>query len=463
MAMLRKLPLRRRVRRWLGSLFHEARQLERRRRRRYAAGVVLVCGIAAGGGFLIAGNGGSSVGPGDHRVPPLVSSLALPKGGDYFSLAVVGGSVIVSGGPEGSLFPSGSTTSLSHDRAVGTCDAATVEPGTLKLGHVTHANCGDPALYREQVLAVSYLTQPPASRTGGLGEFAVRIAHVDPAARDGYTLGPIVMTYPQCSDCDAQWIYGGGSLWLYDAYNGSLSRPHGELLRVSDATGIVAQRWAIPQNPRELLAVDADGLWFAGSVEGGEPLHTPASQMVRYESLYRVTPDASAPVPVFKIPSGRALWLVAVGHTVWLEADHERTRSTLWRLQGPDARPVAHGRYPADSDQGADIGEAPPTHAGNAAIGIYYVTSPAYTSPLNAPQQIIRLSPDAAKQQTVATVPAPPNGDSYGIGPPGVALGRTFYFLDPAELDYPGSDRAPTVQGHGLLYRVTQGKPPGPQ
>jgi hypothetical protein len=126
---------------------------------------VLVCGIASGGGFLIAGTDGSSTGPGDHRVPPLVSSLALPKAGDYFSLAVVGGSVIVSGEPEGSLFPSGSTTSLSDDRAVGTCDAATVEPG--KLGHVRHANCGDPALYGEQALAVSYLAQPPASRADG--------------------------------------------------------------------------------------------------------------------------------------------------------------------------------------------------------------------------------------------------------------------------------------------------------
>jgi hypothetical protein len=271
------------------------------------------------------------------------------------------------------------------------------------------------------------------------------------------------MTYPQCSDCDAQWVYGDGSLWLYDTYNGSLSRPHGELLRVSDATGTVVQRWAIPQNPRELLAVDADGLWFAPSVEGGEPLHTSTSQIARYESLYRVTPGARAPVPVFKIFSGRAHWLVATGHTVWLEADGERSRSTLWRLQGPDATPTALGQYPARSAQGGDIGEAPPTHAGNAAIGIYYVTSAAYTAPVNAPQQIIRLSPDAAKEQTVATVPAPPDGDSYGTGPPGVALGRTFYFLDPPILDYQSGDRPPIVQGHGVLYRVTPRESPRPR
>lgn len=120
-----------------------------------------------------------------------------PEGGRLLLARRLGGHVIISGGPEGSLFPTGSTTSLLYDRAVGTCDAATIEPGKLELGHVAHANCGDPALYGEQVLAVSYLTQPPASRANGLGEFAVRIAHVDTAARNGYTLGPIVMTYPQ--------------------------------------------------------------------------------------------------------------------------------------------------------------------------------------------------------------------------------------------------------------------------
>ena len=189
--------------------------------------------------------------------------------------------------------------------------------GTLRLGDVRHANCGDPALYGEQVLAVSYVAQP-ASRTRGVGEFAVRIAHVDPAARDGYTLGPVVMTYQQCSDCSAQWIYGDGSLWLYG---------HGELLRVSDTSGKVVQRWAIPPNPRELLAVDADGLWFAPSVEGGFPIHTSASQLIRYESLYRVTPGAKTPARVFEIPGGSALWLVAAGHAVWLESGGPRSRS----------------------------------------------------------------------------------------------------------------------------------------
>jgi hypothetical protein len=456
MATMLKPSPQRRVRHALNSLFREAWRLERRRRRRYAAGILLACGIACAGGFLIANDqGGASTAPGDHPIPPPVSSLALPRAGDYFALAVVGGRVIVSGGPEGSLFPSGSTTSLSHGRAVGTCDAATVDPGTLKLGRVTHANCGDPALYGERVLAVSYLAQP-VSRTRGLGEFAVRIAHVDPGARDGYALGPIVMTYSQCSDCSAQWIYGDGSLWLYDG-------PSGELLRVSATTGKVMQRWTIPQGWQELLAVDADGLWFAPSVVGGEPSRTPASQTARYQSLYLVTPGARAPRRGFKIGAGGARWLVAAGHTVWLAANHAQNGSTLWRLHGPNATPTFHGVYPRDADQGVDIGPAPSTHAGNAAIGIYYVANPGYGSPASGSQQVIRLSPDSAKQQTVATVPAPPDVGSYGPQPPAVALGRSFYCLDPPLLNYPGADRPPIVQGQGVLYRVAPRGSPRPR
>jgi hypothetical protein len=432
-------------------LFREARRLERRRRQRYAAATLLACAIAGGGGFLIANDaGGAGAKSGDHPLSPLVSSLKLPQKGDYFALAVVDGRVIVSGGPTGSQFPSGSTTSLSDGRAVGTCDSATVEPGTLELGHIMHANCGDPALYDERVLAVSSLAQP-VSRTRGLGEFGVRIAHVDPGARDGYTLGPVVMTYPQCSDCSAQWIYGDGSLWLYAAYHGGLSRSYGELLRVSGATGNVVEHWAIPQNPRELLAVNADGLWFAPSIEGGYPLHTSASQRISYQSLYRVTPGARTPVRVLTIRPGGAYWLVAAVHTVWLE-----TRGgVLWRIQGSNGTPTMLGRYPANGNEGADIGETPATHAGNAAIGVYFVSSSGFYSGVSAPEQIVRLSADAAKQQTVAQVPAPPEGDSYAEAPPAVALDRSFYFLDPPLLDYRAGDKTPIVQGQGILYRVT--------
>jgi hypothetical protein len=453
MATMLKPSVDRRVRRWLGTLFREARRLERRRRLRYAAAVVLACGIASGGGFLIANHGESPPGSGGHPAVPLVSSLALPKVGDYFTLATVGDRIILSGGPDGSLFPSGSTTSLSDGRAVGTCDAVTVEPGTLKLGPVAHANCGDPALYGQQVLAVSYLV-PPVS----VGEFAVRIAHVDPGSLDGYTLGPVVMTYPQCSDCSAQWIYGDGSLWLYDSYDGTTNTAvlHGELVRIS-STGRVAQRWAIPGMTRALLAVNSEGAWLAPSIESGTPDHASRSQIPRYQSLYRITPGARTPGPVLNT-GGAARWLVAAGDTVWLEtgySNHGTNPYKLWRLQGENTHPTLLGHYPTNADESADLGESPPTHAGNSTIGIYYVTSPAYYSDPNTAQQIIRLSPNTATQRTFASMPPPPHGDTPSEGPPGVALGRSFYFLDPPLLDYPSRNRAPIVEGRAVLYRAT--------
>lgn len=162
-------------------------------------------------------------------------------------------------------------------------------------------------------------------------------------------------------------------------------------------------------------------------------------------------------MPVFNT-GGSARWLVAAGDTVWLEtgyANHGTNPYKLWRLQGVSARPTLLGRYPANADESADLGESPPTHAGNSTIGIYYVTSAAYESSVNEPQQIVRLSPNTPAQRTFARVPAPPDGDSYGEGPPSVALGRSFYFLDPPLLDYPGENRPPIVEGRAVLYRAT--------
>ena len=103
---------------------------------------------------------------------------------------------------------------LADGRAVGTCDAATVDPRTLAIGLVKKANCADPTLYGQRVLALTYFSRHVASDGGAM--LAVRIAHADAAARDGYTLGPVVNTYQQCSDCQAAVIYGDGSLWIYN-------------------------------------------------------------------------------------------------------------------------------------------------------------------------------------------------------------------------------------------------------
>ncbi len=444
MATQLKPPSRRSPLRAIQALFQEARQLERRRRHRYAAIVVVACGLVVAAGSLIPGGGNGSRARADGRPAQVgVASAGLPSAGDYFSLAAVNGHLLVAGGPQGSLFPSGTTT-LVDGRAQGTCDASTVNPATLKLGPVRHGNCGDPALYGERVMAISYLDRgiPPG---GGVATFAVRIARVDPTARDGYTLGPIVMSYPQCSDCGAEWIYGDGSLWLYD--NVTTSRhPGSELLRVSATTGVVRQRWRVPYFTRVLLAVDADGLWFAPSNESSSApnLHPTAAQKRAYQSLYRVTPS-SRPVEVLDIRT--AFWLVASAHTVWVDAGDPPNDFQLWRLQGRSATPTLLGHYPRNSSQGAEFGAGLPTYAGNAAIGIYYVINE------TARQQIIRLSPTTATEQTVANVKAPPTVSQYSRQPPAIALGRAFYFLDPPTLSYNTGGTA-VISGTAVLYRV---------
>lgn len=86
----RKLPLRVRIRRALGSLFEEARKLERRRRRRYLAAAVLVCAAAGGGGFLLAGGArGSGADEGKGPVAPAAKESALAAARPLTSILAV--------------------------------------------------------------------------------------------------------------------------------------------------------------------------------------------------------------------------------------------------------------------------------------------------------------------------------------------------------------------------------------
>ena len=451
---------RHRVERALEALFREARLLERRRRRRRTVLALVACVLGAALGYLVANvSGGSRVVSGDRPISVAVSSVSLPKSGKYFSLAVVDGRVVLSGGPQGSLFPSGMASTASgrpapvNSKPTATCDSAVVDTSTLHLNDRMTANCANPALYHERAIAVSYWVNSRGSPSGTLIE--TRIARIDPAAPDGYTLGPVVIRYPQCSDCWAQQIYGDGSLWIYDQVipAGSRFAQVGQLLRISESTGAVVQRWQMPSIDRPLVAVNADGFWFAPSNESGWPQHTPQSQLIRYRSLYHVWPGAHAPVRVLAVGgNGDALWLVASGHSVWLDANHNPRAGTLWRLTGMSAKASLIGAYPARSTEGGEYGEGAPTYAGNGAIGIYYVTAN-FPATGAATQRITRLSPDAAIAQTVAAIPVPASvtPNSFGFSSPAaVSVGRSFFFLDP-----PGATSTQPSHGSSVLYRMT--------
>jgi hypothetical protein len=407
-----------RVRRAVHVLFPEARRRERRRRLRYGGlallfAVAVVAVVALGRGS----SGRDTASPAVRPASVAVASLTLPRSGDFSSITVAGRRLIVSGTDGGyALISPGYPTTLVGGRAAGVCDAAMVDPRTLVLGRVARANCGDPALYGEQVLPIAYSLDRRSFA------MAVRIARFDPAARDHYQVGPIITRYQECSDCQISWIYGDGSLWIYNPIASAMPSASGELLRVSTQTGRVLQRWTMPEIVRALLAVNANGLWLAPSIESGVPDRVPLSHDAPYLSLFRILPGTRSPRRVLTVGGLGARWLVASGHTASVDINDRDGHSTLWTVTR-SAQPV-HGKALSNTDVGAEIGAGEPTVAGNNTIGFYNVQLS------NGLEQVLRINPTGRHDQTIAKIPAP--DVTIDDGPPiGVALDGAFFFLDP--------------------------------
>jgi hypothetical protein len=312
---------------------------------------------------------------------------------------------------------------------------AVVDPQTLAIGPVKTANCGDPTLYGQRVLALTYFSRHAAA--GGGASLAVRIARADPKARDGYTLGPVVTTYEQCSDCQAGVIYGDGSLWIYNptAYpsNGSAV-----LLRISPQTGAVVERWAMPRILRALLAVNSNGLWLSPSLESGVPGGVPRSRLAPYETLYRITPGDRAPLRVLTFGTGSgARWLLASGDTASAAIDKGHGYSAVWTFTA-GKRPV-HGPTLSDSPMmGGEVGAGPPTVAGDNRLGYYNVVMN------NGTESVTQTTPHGNDEHTIATIRSPDASDSYPA-PTSVTLEGSLFFLDPTA----------NLHQHADLHRVT--------
>ncbi len=282
------------------------------------------------------------------------------------------------------------------------------------------ANCGNPALYGERVLPISYwLSAAGAKRFGG-ADLAVRIAVADRAARDGYTLGPILTTYQQCSDCQISWIFGDDSLWIYNP----LAYPHGslgELMRVSTRTGAVLERWRTPTILRALLAADSDGLWLSPSVSGGTLGNVPPAKIAAYESLYLIAPND--PTPQRVMTEGSARWLVASGRVASAAIDKPDGYATIWEFTGSRAR--THGPILSDGPMGTDEwGVDNPVVAGNKRLGFLSVSS------TNGTESIVQVTPDSQRERTIAKIHSRYAKDSCAP-PTVVTLGGSLFYLDP--------------------------------
>lgn len=231
----------------------------------------------------------------------------------------------------------------------------------------------------------------------------------------------------------------------------------GELLRISATTGRLERRWALPAPmTRALLATDEDGLWFAPGIEtccGG-----PKSAWAGEQYLYHVGPGATRPVRVLDLGQLGASWLVAYGHTVWVQRRSVNDRvpsahvsfgpAPLWRVNGPAAKSKLIGaRVPEPC---GDLGEGPAIVLGTPTIGIYCV------APESSSQHVVRFDP---RGRSAITVASEPSTAQYSVPDSAVVFDGSYYFLDP-----PGATSASTPNAASsarspgqstVLYRIT--------
>ena len=382
----------------------------------------LVCCAAVAAVMVVVEPGGrgtrGSTGPGSSRV--IVSSHRLPLSSSYTDLSVAGGRLL--------LIDYGD----SPPRAArgGVCRIADVDPRSLQVAWVSRGACDNPALFGEHVMEV---------RQSNRGPIAVRVATVNRHAAARYTLGPVLFRYNQCSDCWDESIYGPRSLWIYAPISAIAGyKAGGELFRVSERTGRLLQHWRMPSMVRSLLAIDADGLWIAPSIETGSP-----------SALYHVAAGMRSPQRVLTIGTRRnpdldARFLVATGHTVWFETwmPEPGWSPRLYRLHGTAM--TLSGRRVSGSTPCTDPGEGPATVLGNA-TGIYCVQIGNWIDGLGATSQnVFSLSPGQFDERHVATVTPPTGTADVGSA---ADFDGAYYFLDP-----------PTQEGGkhaGAIFRIT--------
>jgi hypothetical protein len=391
-----------------------------------AAAAALVLAAAAG---LAISQAAAARGP-SRATAATVAERNLSHGDLYDAISGVDGRLLLSGGhADGdSLLPSGAGAASPHFLAAH-CETALVDPATLTLSDEQNGSCEDPHLYGLDVLPINFIDN---GTTDGSN---VRIARVLPDG--GYRIGPVVLRYSEYSDTDAEWVYGDGDLWIFDGFttDGSV------LLRVSQRTGWVLQRIRMPRCDRPLLAADADGLWLAPAVNTG---FTPSSA----SGLYRVAPGMSRPVLVRRLPMDTVDWMVAAGHSLWLDANHFGRTQTLLRFDGTSTTPALAVRERSGPGfEGIDLGQGQRAYDGDAGEGLWTIDPQA---PGNPQQRVVRIDPTHGRSATVATITAPDGYYSDYSSPPVVVLAGSLFFLDP-----PAEGNYGAPAGPSFLYRVT--------
>lgn len=140
----------------------------------------------------------------------------------------------------------------------------------------------------------------------------------------------LALSEERSGPCDDPRLYGVHALVVNSFINGN---PEGA-----------------PPIDRPLIAADADGFWLAPA--GNSSGH----------GLYHVAPGMKRPAVVSTVGYG-AMWMVASGHSVWLDLNHYPRHATLLRFDGTKLAL----RVPAGpSLSGGELGYGQPKYVGGA-------------------------------------------------------------------------------------------------
>jgi hypothetical protein len=192
--------------------------------------------------------------------------------------------------------------------------------------------------------------------------------------------GRLAFAYNEASDTKVEWAYGGGSLWVYDV--ATTTGP--QLLRYSLRTHRLQQRLRLPvQLFRPVLVADDDGAWLMAAPNGGVSGQATSA-------LYHVAPGAARP-DVVQRGARAAIWMTAVGHTLWLETVTRYSTFRLWRYDG------THGRLLWQLHR---IVVADVTYGDGALWGVTPSCDPNVQH-----LQVVKLDPDTGARSVAAQIP----------------------------------------------------------
>jgi hypothetical protein len=181
---------------------------------------------------------------------------------------------------------------------------------------------------------------------------------------------------------------------------------------------------SMPVISRPLIAADDDGFWLALGGESGWGRHSTPG-------LYHLAPGMRRPVLVSRFGQG-AMWMIASGHSVWVDLSHYPEHATLLRFDGANATPVLNVSSGPSLTEGEN-GYGQPSFTGSEAAGLWGVAGP----------RVIHIDPDTGRATTVARVAA----DQY-TQPPAVSADGALFIADSSVTG---------AESFSVLYRITPG------